>query len=382
MGEHALLSASKANMWLNCPPSIRASENIPDTISEYAKEGTRAHALGELNLKLFLNQVAKKQYNKMKKEIIENDIDMPSYVEEYSDFVIERLGEAQRKTKDAKLEIEVKVDFSKWVPKGFGTADAVIIADNCIEIIDLKYGQGIPVDAENNPQLKLYALGVLEEYLMLYDIKQISMAVYQPRLDSISTSIVTVDELIKWANEYVKPRANLAFKGEGEFKAGEHCRFCKIRSTCRKRAEENLRLAQYEFMQPATLSNEEISKILSQIDDLVSWSKDVKDYALEEAIKGVNFEGFKLVEGRSNRKYADENIIASTLENLGFKEEEIYSKSLLSITAMEKLLGKKKFEECIGDYIIKPEGKPVLVPESDKRPELNTLQEAIDDFKN
>lgn len=382
MGEHALLSASKANMWLNCPPSIKASEDIPDTTSEYAKEGTRAHALGELNLRLFLKQITKKQYDKKKKEVIEDNVDMLNYIEGYSDFVIERLGEAKKKTNDAKLEIEVKVDFSKWVPKGFGTADAVIIADDCIEIIDLKYGQGVSVSAENNPQLKLYALGVLDEYSMLYDIKQISMTIYQPRLDNISTSTISVSELLKWANEYVKPRAEMAFKGEGEFEAGEHCRFCKIRNTCRKRAEENLKLAQYHFRQPATLSNDEISEILVQIDNLVSWSKDIKEYALSEAIKGVKFDGFKLVEGRSNRKYVDENTVASALESLGFKEEEIYSKTLLTITAMEKLLGKKRFEECVGNYIVKPEGKPVLVAESDKRPELNTLQEAIEDFKN
>lgn len=382
MGKHALLSASKANMWLNCPPSIKASENIPDATSEYAKEGTRAHALGELNLRLFLKQITKKQYDKKKKEVIENSVDMPSYIEAYSDFVIERLGEAKKKTNDAKLEIEVKVDFSKWVPKGFGTADAVIIADDCIEIIDLKYGQGVSVSAENNPQLKLYALGVLDEYSILYDIKQISMTIYQPRLDNISTFTIAVDELISWANEYVKPRAEMAFKGEGEFEAGEHCRFCKIRNTCRKRAEENLKLAQYDFRQPATLSNDEVAKILVQIDDLVSWSKDIKEYALSEAIKGVKFDGFKLVEGRSNRKYTDEATVASALESLSFKEEEIYSKSLLTITSMEKLLGKKRFEECIGNYIVKPEGKPVLVAESDKRTELNTLQEAIEDFKN
>lgn len=382
MGKHALLSASKANMWLNCPPSIKASENIPDATSEYAKEGTRAHALGELNLRLFLKQITKKQYDKKKKEVIENSVGMPSYIEAYSDFVIERLGEAKKKTNDAKLEIEVKVDFSKWVPKGFGTADAVIIADDCIEIIDLKYGQGVSVSAENNPQLKLYALGVLDEYSILYDIKQISMTIYQPRLDNISTFTIAVDELISWANEYVKPRAEMAFKGEGEFEAGEHCRFCKIRNTCRKRAEENLKLAQYDFRQPATLSNDEVAKILVQIDDLVSWSKDIKEYALSEAIKGVKFDGFKLVEGRSNRKYTDEATVASALESLSFKEEEIYSKSLLTITSMEKLLGKKRFEECIGNYIVKPEGKPVLVAESDKRTELNTLQEAIEDFKN
>lgn len=382
MGEHAFLSASAAERWLNCTPSARATENLPEATSEYAKEGTKAHALGELNLKLYLNEIAKRQYNKKKKEIVEDNVDMERYIENYSDFVIERLEAAKRKTNDSKLEIEVKVDFSKWVPKGFGTADAVIIADECVEIIDLKYGQGVTVLAENNPQIKLYALGVLDEYSMLYDIKQISMTIYQPRLDNISSDILSVDELINWGNDYVKSRAEAAFKGEGEFKAGEHCRFCKIKDTCRKRAEENLKLAQYDFKLPATLSNQEISEILIQIDDLVSWSKDIKDYALSEAIKGVKFEGFKLVEGRSNRNYIDESTVASALESLGFKEEEIYSKSLLTITAMEKLLGKKRFEECIGNYITKPEGKPVLVTESDKRPELNPLQEAIEDFKN
>jgi len=380
MAEHAILSASKAYQWLACTPSIRASENVPDTTSGYALEGTKAHALGELNLRLFLGQITKEEYDK---EVADLDIDktMENYANQYSDFVIEKFNKARGKTRDAILEIEVKVDFSQWVPEGFGTADAIITADGCMEIIDLKYGKGVPVSAVNNPQLMLYALGALEEYLMLYDILQVSMTIYQPRLDNISTELIAVDDLVKWAYEYVKPLAEKAFNGEGEFVAGEHCRFCKLKYTCKERADENLKLAQYDFREPITLSNDEIADILKKSDDLVVWQNDIKEYALNEALKGVKFKGFKLVEGKSNRKYEDENKVALILKELGYNDSDIYKKSLLTITAMEKFLGKQKFNDLIGKYIIKPSGKPALVPESDKRPELNILAQAIEDFK-
>ncbi len=380
MEKHAILSASKAYQWLACTPSIRTSENIPDKTSEYAVEGTKAHALGELNLRLFLGQITKEEYAK---EVTDLDADetMKNYANQYSDFVIEKFNMAQKKTKDALLEIEVKVDFSQWVPEGFGTADAIIIADDCMEIIDLKYGKGVPVSAENNPQLMLYALGALEEYLMLYDILQVSMTIYQPRLDNISTDLIAVEDLVKWAYEYVKPLAEKAFKGEGEFVSGEHCRFCKLKYTCRERANENLKLAQYDFKEPSILSNDEIANILKKSEDLVSWQNDIKEYVLNEALKGIKFEGFKLVEGKSNRKYKDEDEVAVALKELGYNDNDIYKKSLLTITAMEKFLGKQKFNDLIGKYIIKPSGKPTLVPESDKRPELNTIAQAIEDFE-
>lgn len=255
MPKHAILSASSSNMWLNCTPSIRASENIPNITSSYAEEGTLAHAIGELKLRLYLSEINKKDYqieiDFLTKNISEEiDItEMLEYTQSYADFVIEHFNTAKKTTTDAKLILEQRLDFSHWVPDGFGTGDAVIVADDNIEIIDLKYGKGVAVSAKNNPQLRLYALGALNEYLMLYDIKNIAMTIYQPRLDSITTDIITVEELIEWAEDYVKPKAELAFNGDGEFVAGDHCKFCKIKSNCRANAYEKLKLARYDFQE-------------------------------------------------------------------------------------------------------------------------------------
>ena len=270
--------------------------------------------------------------------------------------------------------VEQRLDFSKWVPEGFGTGDCLIVADDVLHIIDFKYGLGVLVEAEDNPQMMCYSLGALDIYDGIYDITSVKMTIFQPRRENVSTFTIKKEDLLKWADDFLKPTAELAFNGEGEFKAGDHCTFCKAKATCRKRAEYNLELAKYDFEMPASLSETEIAAILPKIDDLTAWAADIKEYALQQALSGTEYPGFKVVEGRANRKYTDEKAVAFVVKDNGY---DPYEKKLLGITAMTSLLGKKKFEELLGALITKPQGKPTLVPASDKRPALNT---AKDDF--
>lgn len=370
---HALLSASGSSRWLSCTPSARLEQQFENKTSEYAEEGTLAHELGELKLRKELEGLSTRSFNSKIKKIQEHKLytaDMPDYVDIYVETCLEKVSEAKAKTPDALFKIEQRLDFSEWVPEGFGTGDFVIIADGTMEVCDLKYGKGVPVSAENNKQMMLYALGAISEFSFLYDIKKVRMTIIQPRLDNISTFEVTVEDILKWAEEYVKPRAELAIKGEGEFVAGAHCRFCRAKSVCKARADKNLELAKYDFQSPNTLDNNDIAYILSKVDELVNWASDVKEYALEQALNGEEFDGFKVVEGRSNRKYIDVEVIATTLEQNGYAD--IFKpKELLTLTNMEKLVGKKKLNELIGKYIEKPAGKPTLVPITDKREPYN-----------
>lgn len=271
--------------------------------------------------------------------------------------------------------VEQRLDFSRWVPDGFGTGDCVIVADDILHIIDYKHGLGILVEADHNPQMMCYALGALELFDGIYDISNIRMTIFQPRRDNVSTYECTKEELLSWAGNTLAPTAALAMTGQGEFAAGDHCQFCKVKATCRKRAEHNLELAKYDFAMPDTLDKLEIAAILAKADSLTAWANDIKEYALQQALSGVTYDGFKVVEGKANRKYSDDAAVAATIINAGY---DPYEKKLLGITAMTSMLGKKKFEELLGSLVIKPQGKPTLVPESDKRAPLNT---ANDDFK-
>ena len=370
MPKHALLSASASHRWLNCPPSAKLCADIKDEASPYAKQGTDAHSLCEFKVLTALGQHPPDPTE----DLDYFDQEMAYCTDEYCSYVMEQLTEAKKHCKDAQVLVEQRLGFSKWVAEGFGTGDCLIVADDVLHIIDFKYGLGVLVEAEDNPQMMCYALGALDIYDGIYDITSVKMTIFQPRRKNVSTFTIKKDDLLKWADEYLKPTAELAFNGEGEFRAGDHCTFCKAKATCRKRAEYNLELAKYDFEMPAFLSETEIAAILPKIDDLTAWAADIKEYALQQALSGTEYPGFKVVEGRANRKYTDEEAVAFVVKDNGY---DPYEKKLLGITAMTSLLGKKKFEELLGALITKPQGKPTLVPASDKRPALNT---AKDDF--
>ena len=370
--KHAVLSASSSHRWLACPPSALLCAKEKDKPSDFALQGTDAHTLCEHKLKIALGQQSK--------DPVENltfyDEEMAECTDMYAQYVIEQLSEAKERCKDPIVLIEQHLDFSQWVPDGFGTGDCVLVSDDTLTVIDFKYGLGILVDTENNPQMMCYALGALSLFDGIYDIKDITMTIFQPRREHISTFTISKEELLSWAENTLAPTAKLAAKGEGDYKAGEHCQFCKVKATCRKRAEYNLKLACYDFEMPANLEDEEIEVILLKADEMVSWINDIKEYALKQAISGKEWNNWKLVEGRSVRKYIDDKAVAETVENAGF---DPYEKKVIGITAMTKMLGKSKFEELLSGLIEKPQGKPTLVPMSDKRPTMKKT--AKDDFK-
>lgn len=368
---HAVLSASSSDRWLHCPPSARLCESYEDKGSDYAAEGTDAHALCEYKLRKALGLPAE--------DPTENltwfNEEMNDCATGYAAYVLEQVEAAKHVCADPEVLIEQRVDFSRWVEGGFGTADALIIADGTLKICDYKHGLGVLVRAEENPQLMCYALGALELFDKIYDIETVSMTIYQPRRDNVSTFEMLKDDLYRWADEVLKPTAELAFAGDGNFLCGEWCGFCKAKTDCRARAEANLELARYEFKFPPLLTDEDIEDIIAKVDELVSWASDIKEYALQQAISGKEWTGWKLVEGRSNRKYVNDSVVADVVEHAGF---DPYERKVLGVTAMQKLLGKSRFDELLNPYIEKPQGKPTLVPESDKRPAMST---AAADFK-
>ena len=374
--KHAVLSASSSHRWLACPPSALLCAKVGDTTSEFAMQGTDAHSLCEHKLKKSFGQKSKDPTE----DLQYFDEEMADCSDMYAQYVMEQLTAAKEKCKDPIVLIEQHLDFSKWVPQGFGTGDCVIVADETLQVIDFKYGVGILVDAEKNPQMMCYALGALQLFEGIYDIDSVSMTIFQPRRANVSTYTISKAELLKWADEVLAPTAQLAAKGEGEYKAGDHCQFCKVKATCRKRAEYNLELARYDFEMPSTLNDDEIEAILSKADALVSWAGDIKEYALQQAVNGKQWNDWKLVEGRSNRKYVNENAVAEAVHKAGY---DPFEHKVLGITAMTRMLGKTKFEELLSGYIEKPQGKPTLVPMSDKRPAMNISKaaSAADDFK-
>lgn len=380
--KHALLSASSAERWLNCTPSARLTEGIKDKSSPYAAEGTLAHELGELILKKELKLITTRKFNIELKKIEEHEMyykGMIDDVEDYTNYVIETYHEALTKTKDAFIALEERLDFSMYVPEGFGTGDCIIIADGEMEIIDLKFGKGVEVSPINNSQLKLYALGAYEKYGFIYGIENITMTIAQVRLNNISSWTITSDMLTEWAEEELKPKANIAYEGKGETVPGDWCTFCKVRHTCKVRAEMMLGTYKKLSKDPKVLDVEEIAEILGQAPDIQKWAKEMQDYALEQALGGTKYPGWKLVEGRSNRKIEDQDGLAQILTREGYKEDDIYKpKALEGITNLERLIGKKKFGELGASYIVKPPGKPTLVTEDDRRPELDSVEDEFD----
>lgn len=380
---HARLSPSGAKRWLHCTMAPTMEDGIPDSGSVYAAEGTAAHSLAELKLQYETGKITKRtftlRYNKFKANNEFFSPEMDDYVDEYVGTVMERFNALP----NASIDLEVRVDYSDWVPDGTGTSDVVIAADGVIEVIDLKYGKGVLVSAEWNEQAMLYGLGAFHEYDMIYDFQEVRMTIVQPRLGSISTFEMTIEELLSWANDFVKPQAEKASKGEGEFDPSpDTCQWCKAKGFCKARAEKNLEIAAYEFADPNVLTANQVADILAKAKEITSWIKDVEEYALINVRDNdLVIPGWKLVEGRSNRKLTDEEAAIFVLEAEGFEDDDILKpRTLQTITALEKVVGKKRFVELLGGYVVKPEGKPVLVPEEDKRPALNGLASAEEDF--
>lgn len=404
MASHALLGASSAHRWLACPPSARLElmAGTTDEGSPFAAEGTAAHAYAELELSYRLGHITKRQYSGRLKKHKATEWWGPEMEEAIDDYAAEVMSIVECLRLEGghpAVELEQRVDYSEYVPGGFGTADVAVLSEGVLHVIDLKYGKGVPVSAEGNPQLRLYALGAALKYQMIYSFDEVRMSIVQPRLGSSSTDSISLTELLRWAEEYVAPRAKLADAGEGEYNPGEaQCRWCRAKAICRARAEANLKAACEDFSLdalpedpdevdlsvplPELLSVEEVAALLPLLPRIEAWAKDVQEWALAQARDhGTRFPGYKLVEGRSNRKIIQPGAAMDALALEGFAASD-YQKpaELVPIGKLEKLLGKARFAEVLGAYVDKPAGKPALVPESDKRPEISSAESAAADF--
>lgn len=382
---HALLGASKADQWINCPPSARLQDGIEERRSGYADEGTAAHELAELKLRrrLYPNNSKRRLELELLMDAFEKHNpyygpEMEHAVNEYVEIVEERFMAAKARSSDAVVLLEERLDFTEWVPEGYGTGDVVLIADGVLEIIDLKYGKGVPVSAIGNPQIRLYGLGAWSSYNYLYAIDEIRMTIVRPRLDDISTDTMPVADLLEWAETVVKPAAALAYAGEGEYKPGSHCRWCKVKGNCRARADANMAALAYEFRDPALMSLEEVGSILYVAEQLKTWANDVEDYAFDQAKRGNRIPQWKLVEGRSNRAITDKEAAKAAFQAAALATDKyLKPQELLGISDLEKNVGKKPLFLILDGLIVKPPGKPVLVPETDNRPELDNARDAF-----
>jgi hypothetical protein len=382
--KHALLSASGAHRWLNCTPSARLEEDFKDQTSVYAQEGTLAHEFAETLLVKYLKLYTKARFDKAIKVLKTSELYSPEMDEEvlkYTDFVKEQFRSAKKRSKDAILLIEEKVDLTDYIPEGFGTCDAIIIADGIMEVIDLKYGKGVQVEAHENPQLMLYGLGALCKFHFIYDIEKVRLNIVQPRLNHISTYEISSKNLFAWGSLAVKPLAEKAFKGEGEQCAGDWCKWCKAAPRCKALADKSMKIAQHKFADPKLLTDDQLMEVYKQNAQIADWLKKVAAYVLAEALAGKKWNGYKLVEGRAVRKWKSEEDVCKALFEMDWTEEDIFQQKLLGITAIEKLLGKNEFSEKLSSLVIKPQGKPTLVDESDKRPAFG-IEQAKEIFKN
>lgn len=377
--KHALLSPSAAHRWLHCTAAPRLEEGMPDKGSTYADEGTLAHAYCAKKLKAMLGLPTDEEDADIERLSEYHTGEMDEHTDTYVSIVSEKWAAARSKTSDAQLLVEVRLDFTKWIPDAFGTADAVIIADGLMEVIDFKYGKGIKVSAEENPQMMIYALGAYEQENFEYDIKDIRCTIVQPRIENLSEYETTVTNLLEWAERELKPKAWEAFSGKGKQEAGQWCQFCKVKSRCRALAVTCVN-TQGSAPDPRLISKEEMEGvILPRLATIKTWLTGVEEYALEQAMNGVEYVGYKVVEGRSNRKIVDAEAVKDALSDACYdRAAYLKPEELRGISDLEKLMGKKRFGELCGEYIVKPQGKPTLVPESDKRPTFNA---AADDFK-
>lgn len=378
-GKHAILSPSAAHRWMNCTAAPLLERDVEDKGSTFAEEGTLAHAYCAKKLKEFLGLAVGEE----KAEIAQLDEqyhsgEMDEYTDMYKTIVLEKFNTARKKTKDTQLLVEVKLDFSHYIPEAFGTSDAVIIADGVMEVIDFKYGKGVKVSAVENPQMMIYALGAWDLFNFEYNIQKVRMTIVQPRIDNLSEFEVSASDLINWAVDELQPKAKEAYAG-GTQKPGVWCQFCKVKASCKAIATTCIK-AQQANQDPKLISKEDMERtILPLLSTFKTWLSGVEEYSLQQALDGVQYQGFKIVEGRSVRKITDPSAVMELLGKEGFaKESYIKPTELRSITDLEKLIGKKRFGTLCADYINKPQGKPTLVPDSDKRPAFN---QAADDFK-
>ena len=386
--KHALLSASHAARWLACPPSARLEEKFKETCgfqdsSVYAEEGTLAHEFAELSLRMASGRISKVDYESALEALRGHELyseEIEEQIEKYSTYVMEAFEHAKTVVPDPVLFIEEKLDFSHIVEEGFVTGDSGIIADGTMEVIDLKYGKGVKVEACENPPLKLYALGALHNYEMLYDIHTVRLTIVQPRIDNIVSWDISVKDLYKWAFEVVKPIAEKAYVGKGIQKAGEHCKFFSVKAMCNTLAQRNIALAKHEFKDPQLLTEKQLIDVYKQIPMLVDWANSVGEFLFNKALAGEKVEGYKLVEAPSRRRWTNEEDVQAKLKEEGYTEEQFNTVKLKGISDIEKLVGKKNFPALMEGFVIKPQGNPILVPETDKRPEYKSLEQAKADF--
>lgn len=406
---HAVLGASSAHRWLTCTPSARLSEKFDNRFgrreSVYAQEGTRAHALGELKIRKAIYEVDgmttaklsrmdknprasyqginKNRYKALREELGEIPEDVEKATDSYCDVVIEKLLQARSSDPSTVILLEQRLDYSKWVPSGFGTGDCIIVSDSLLEIIDYKNGVGIPVSAVDNPQLRLYGLGAYDKFSALYDFPAVRMTIIQPRLDSVSESVLTVDELLNWAETTVVEKAKMAWAGTGEFVCGEHCRFCSAKAVCSARVSNGLKVFEYGLENPGIITDEQVADILPYLDAAESWIQDIKAYAENQALHGLRVRGYKLVRGkRPNRQWSDPEEVKAQLLRSGYDMTTFEETKLKAVGAVEKLLGKTAFRALLEPLVSQGEGKLTLVPEDDKRPEYNSAEAAFSDLLN
>ena len=372
--QHALLSPSAAHRWINCTPSVMLEQGTEDKGSDYAKEGTLAHAYAAKHLKEYLSLPTREEDREIEDLADYATGEMPEHVQTYTDYVI-----AQHRAQPSTLIVENRYDLSTFVPEAFGTSDATIIRDGELEIVDLKYGKGVRVEAEDNPQLMIYALGALDYYAADYAIERVRITIIQPRLDHVSSWTISTEDLLEWALTTLKPAAQKAIKGDGEQCAGDWCKFCKIKPRCRKLADyaaETMAAAE----DPRLLKPSDYTDILPRLDIIKAWAAAAEEHALDLVLNGQDIDGYKVVEGRSIRKITNQEAAAAALTGAGYSAEHIYKpKELHNLTTLEKLCGKKSLAGILGDCITKPQGKPTLVPLSDKRQPYNA---ASADFAN
>ena len=385
---HATLSPSSAKRWCECPPSARLNQKFVQKFGEkssaFAEEGTKAHSVCELKLRKELGEINDFNYKAQIKQLGDIPTEMESATDEYVNIVLSEYYRIKKADPSALLCVEQQLDMSEWIPECFGTSDAVIASDVGLIVIDFKFGKGVPVSAVGNYQMRIYALGAYHEFRDLYNFKQAKYIIVQPRLNSVSEETIEMVDLLVWADKEIKPAAQLAWKGEGEFKAGDHCRFCNIKAICKENVLRSLSVIQNMVDSPGVLTDERVGALLPYLDDAEEWIKDVRAYAYSQALQGTRWNGYKLVRGkRPPRSFSDENAVIDQLARAGYTVEQYATKpKLKSVAELEKELHKSTFDALLGQYVYQGEGKLQLVPESDPREPYSTLDIDFGDLTN